>query len=368
MKILFLTNIDIGLYRFRRELIETLVRDNEVYFCVPPGEYVDKIKNIGCKFIPCNVIDRRGTNPIKDLKLYNFYRRTITEVQPDVVLSYTIKPNVYGGLVCGRRRIPFISNVTGLGTTIENGGLLSVISTRLYKRGLKKASCVFFQNEENRKLFVDKGIVRGKTRLVPGSGVNLKTNSFEHYPNESNGIRFLFVGRIMKDKGIKELLDAMQIIHREHEDAIVDIVGFCDEDYNNALIEAEQAGFIRFHGLQSEMHSFYTNCHCAVLPSYHEGMANVLLEASATGRPVITTRVPGCQETFEEGVTGFGCEAKSAESLIEAMRKFINLPHEEKERMGLAARIKMEKEYDRSIVVEAYNEEIMSSFVDSNNN
>lgn len=358
MRVLILANIDMGLYKFRRELIEELVKEHDVYFCVPEGEFVELIKNIGCKFVPCNVLDRRNTNPIKDLKLIIFYNTILKKIKPDLVLTYTIKPNVYGGVVCGRMKTPYLVNVTGLGTTMENGGLLAAISTTLYRIGLKKSRCVFFQNKDNQKLFVDKGIAKGRIRIIPGSGVNLQTHKFEPYPDDSESIRFLFVGRIMKDKGIEELLSAIRDIHKENVSVVLDVVGFCDEDYSAALNEAEKEGSIINHGLQSNVHPFYTNCHCAVLPSYHEGMANVLLEASSTGRPVITTRVPGCQETFDEGVTGFGCEAKSAESLAEAMRKFLSLTQDKRKTMGLAARAKMEREYDRNIVVQAYKEEI----------
>ena len=194
--------------------------------------------------------------------------------------------------------------------------------------------------------------------MIPGSGVNLNKHVQEKYPSDANGIRFLFVGRIMKDKGIEELLSAIQTIHKENPQVILDIVGYSDEDYSTALDEAEAGGTIIFHGLQKDVHPFYTACHCAVLPSYHEGTANVMLEASSTGRPVITTRVPGCQETFDEGITGFGCEAKNTESLIKAMRKFISISQSQREKMGNEARLKMEREYDRKIVIRAYEEEI----------
>lgn len=358
MRVLILSNIDMGLYKFRKELMEELVKDYDVYFCVPDGEYVEKIKRMGCKFISCNVLDRRSTNPIKDLKLVKFYNETLTKIKPDIVLTYTIKPNIYGGLVSTRKRLPYIANVTGLGTTIENGGLLAQISTTLYRIGLKKAQCVFFQNKNNQLLFTVKGIVKGKTRLIPGSGVNLAMHFLEDYPSDKDGIRFLFVGRIMKDKGIEELLSAIKNIHRTREDVVLDLVGFCDEDYSDNLAEAEKEGAIVNHGIQSDVHPFYKACHCTVLPSYHEGMANVMLEASSTGRPVITTGVPGCQETFDEGITGFGCEAKNVESLEETMVKFLMLSQEKRKEMGLAARKKMVREYDRNIVINAYKEEI----------
>ena len=357
MRIVILTNADIGLYKFRKELVEQLCKENEVYIVLPDGEFIESLKQLGCKFIPFE-FNRRGTNPIADLGQVKRYAKLLKKLGPDIVLTYTIKPNVYGGIACQLARVPYLANVTGLGTTIENGGLLGFISTALYRIGLKKANCVFFQNKDNQKLFVDREIVKVTTSLIPGSGVNLNTHCVEPYPNVQDGIRFLFVGRIMKDKGIGELLEAIHQIHQENQNVTLDIVGWSDEDYSDVIKKAEYQGVIHYHGLQSNVHPFYKRCHCVVLPSYHEGTANVMLEASSTGRPVITTRVPGCQETFDEGISGFGCDAKNTESLIEAMRKFLSLSQEEREKMGLAARRKMEIEYDRNIVLKAYQEEI----------
>jgi len=162
----------------------------------------------------------------------------------------------------------------------------------------------------------------------------------------------------MRDKGIGELLEAMKAVHEKHPKTSLDVVGGFDENYKEVMEEAEKTGFIRYHGRQKEVHEFYKNAHCTVLPSYHEGKANVMLESASTGRPVITTRVPGCRETFDEGVTGIGCGAKSAASLEEAMEKFLTLTSEKRADMGRRGRAKMEKEYDRDIVVRAYREEI----------
>ena len=355
MKTLILTNFDLGLYQFRRELVKELLKQGDVYISLPYGELVDKLVEDGCKFIE-TPLDRRGMNPAKDLALIMFYISTIKKLKPDVVLTYTIKPNVYGGMVCGMLNVPYLSNITGLGTSIQNGGPVAKLSLALYRAGLKKSKCVFFQNQTNRHFFVTEGIAKGKTRLVPGSGVNLQQHCAEPYPDEKDGIRFLFVGRIMRDKGISELLEAFKTIHSKHPNVTIDAVGPEEEDYVAAFAEAGDA--VRYLGPQTGMHSFYKNCHCVVLPSYHEGTANVMLEASATARPVITTTVPGCRETFDEGITGFGCEARNADSLTVAIEKFLNLTTEERTKMGLAARAKMEREYDRQLVIDAYKEEI----------
>ena len=361
-RVLILAQHFMSLYSFRRELIERLCRDgHEVYLSLPESDDNVFFENLGCKIVPTE-INRRGVNPIEDLKLILFYHKTIAEVRPEIVLSYTIKPNVYGGIVCQWKKIPYIANITGLGTSIENGGLLSKISITLYKLGLKKAKCVFFQNRDNQRFFVDRGVVKGKNRLIPGSGVNLEAHNFEPYPSDENGIRFLFVGRIMKNKGIEELLSATMDIHSKRKDVVLDVVGFFEEDYTEALGKAEKKGAVIYHGRKSDVHPFYKACHCAVLPSYYEGMSNVMLEASATGRPVITTLVPGCQETFDEGITGFGCEAREADSLKDAMLHFLSLSQSEREKMGNAAHEKMVREFDRKIVVEAYMEEIDTIF------
>ena len=357
MRILILANSDIGLAKFRSELIEKLCRKHEVVIALPYGQLINSLTKFGCRFIPVE-FNRRGKNPFADLLQLKKYARLIKENKPDIVLLYTIKPNIYGGLVCQKLGTPYIVNITGLGTAIENGGFLRLLSFTLYKFALRKASCVFFQNKTNHDLFINTGMVKPKTRVIPGSGVNLNTHSLEPYPSDESGIRFLFVGRIMKDKGIDELLAAITRIHDERKDVTADIVGWSDEDYAESLKKAESLGAIRFHGLQTDVHTFYKNCHCLVLPSYHEGTSNVVLEASSTGRPVITTRVPGCRETFEEGITGIGCSAKDTDSLIEAMNKFLSLTQEQRIRMGLNARDKMEKEFDRNIVIKAYEEEI----------
>ncbi len=359
MRIVFLANADIGLYKFRKEIVEHFCKDNEVIIVLPNGEYIPQLTKLGCTFIEFN-FNRRGMNPFADINQILRYYKLLKELLPDVVLTYTIKPNVYGGIACQMLKIPYISNVTGLGTSIENGGLLSFITKALYKLGLKKCNCVFFQNKSNQSLFVDHNMVKGKSVLIPGSGVNLEANSYEQYPPDKTIIKFLFVGRIMRDKGINELLESAKIVKSQYPNTQFDIIGWSDENYDQILKEYQDDGIVIYHGLQSEMHDFYKDTNCVVLPSYHEGTANVLLEASATGRPVITTRVPGCIETFDEGVTGFGCEAHSVESLVDAIIRFLSISDEDRKKMGLAARAKMEKEYDRKLVIAAYEQEIRS--------
>ena len=321
---------------------------------LPDEVKTDELKAAGCKVVH-TPINRRGVNPAEDFKLLRSYLGLLKEEKPDLVLTYTIKPNIYGGFCCGLMKIPYLVTVTGLGSTFQKKGLLLKMIVAMYRAGLKKAACVFFQNEENRKIFENYRIKGKSTRLVKGSGVNLSRHTFEEYP-EGETVRFLYVGRMMREKGIEELLEAAARLHGT--EAEFELLGYCDEDYQDRLDACEKEGVIRQLGFDPQVHEYLTRASALVLPTWHEGMSNVLMEASATGRPVIATNISGCREIFEEGVTGFGCEAKSGESLTEALRKFLNLSREERARMGHRAREKMEREFDRNKVVVAYYKEI----------
>ncbi|MBR6119054.1 MAG: glycosyltransferase family 4 protein [Oscillospiraceae bacterium] len=356
-KIVILTNNASGLISFREELLRKLAESDNVLVVLPPSEYTAVIERTGCHVYPVD-LDRRGMNPIHDLKLYRAYRQILKREHPDAVITYTVKPNVYGGRACAALKIPYLCNITGLGTAIENGGLLSHLTLRLYRIGLKHAACVFFQNEDNLSFFRQRRVVSGKTRLIPGSGVNLEHHRFEEYPSEEDGYRFLFVGRVMRDKGVRELLEAFRTIHSSHLNVMLHMIGSFDEDYQALIKQAEADGFLRYHGIQKDVHRFYQSCHCVVLPSYHEGMANVLLEAASTGRPVIATRVPGCKETFDEDCTGYGCEAKNTNSLVDALEHFLSGSEDIHRKMGKKARDKMCREFNREIVIRTYLEEL----------
>jgi glycosyltransferase involved in cell wall biosynthesis len=357
-KVLILSNHHVYTYNLRKEIIQKILYENyEVYLVLPYGEKVERLMEIGCKFIDLP-LDRRGINPINDLKLLFSYYRIIKKIKPSVVLSYTIKPNIYGGIASKSTNTPYLANVTGIGTSINNKGLIQKITLTLYKFGLKKAACVFFQNELNRQLFIDKHIVNGKTKLIPGSGVNLNYHCFEDYPDSDDIIKFLFIGRIMKDKGIDELLEAAQKIKGMYPNVQFDLVGYCEENYTKRLSDFENRGIIKYHGQQDDVHSFIKGAHAIIHPSYHEGMANVLLEAASTGRPVLASNIPGCRETFDEGISGYGFEVRNTLALVNTIEKFIQLPYEKKKQMGIAGRSKVEREFDRQIVIDSYMEEI----------
>ncbi|NQU80854.1 MAG: glycosyltransferase family 4 protein [Bacteroidetes bacterium] len=350
-----------GLYKFRKELIEELLERKDIVFVsIPKDEYIPKLKNLGCKIIKTHV-DRRGVNLFNDLRLFVSYINNIRNINPDIILTYTIKPNIYGGIASRITRKKYISNITGLGTAIENKGLLQIIALWLYKISLRSSSCIFFQNEPNKKLFLDSSIIKGKTRVIPGSGVNLTLHRYETYPKSEEIIKLLFIGRIMKAKGIDELLFAAKIIKEKYSNVHFDLLGSCEEKYHKRLNEFERAGIIHYYSHQDDVHNFISNSHATILPSYHEGTSNVLLESASTGRPVLASKVTGCIETFDEGISGIGFEAKNAESLLDKIIQFIELPYEKKKAMGIAGREKMEKEYNRRIIIDAYIDEINST-------
>lgn len=349
-KILILANSSKGVYGFRNELMLALLKDYQVMVSVPDETCTKELEQEGCEIIH-TPIDRRGMSPKEDAGLFLAYTRLLKQLKPDLVLTYTIKPNIYGGYACRRQKIPYIATITGLGSAFERSGMLKRMIICMYRAGLKRAECVFFQNAQNRELFKDYGITGKKDQLVSGSGVNLEIHHVESYP-EDKITRFLFVGRIMKEKGIEEFLAAAEELHDENNS--FELLGYCDEDYQDMLDQYESRGVIRQHGFHTDIHPFLKEASALVLPTYHEGMSNVLMEASATGRPVIASNISGCKEIFEEGSTGFGCEPQNAESLIQAIRKFQELSVEQRAKMGLTARKKMEQEFDRRSVTDVY--------------
>lgn len=272
--------------------------------------------------------------------------------KPDLVITYTIKPNVYGGFAARLVGIPYAVNITGLGTAFQNEGVLKKLVTMMYKVGLKKAKVVFFENDENRQIFIREKIVpKSKTCLLNGAGVNLKHYRVAEYP-KGDSTRFLFVGRVMKEKGIDELFTVMRRLVAESIPCSLDVVGGYEEDYKEIIKTCEDEGWLHYHGFQKDVKPFIHNSHCFVLPSWHEGMANTNLECAASGRPVITSNIHGCLEAVEDGVTGFLCEKKNPDDLYRVMKQMCELTFERRMAMGLAGRKRMEEIFDKRKVVE----------------
>lgn len=351
MIILVIANNDIGLYKFRKELLQKLIDDgNEVYISLPNGNLVQPMVDMGCKFIE-TAVDRRGINPVTDLKLFLNYRKMIGKVKPDFIITYTIKPNVYAGIVSAIKHKKYAINITGLGTAFQKQGIFLKLIVMLYKFACKKAHTVIFENCENMKLFLDYRIVKEEQCLLnAGAGVNLEEYPFEEYP-PTDKIRFLFVGRIMQEKGIDELFDAAKRIKREYDNVEFDVVGMYEDNYEETVNRLVYDGIINFYGYQQDVKPFVKQSHCFVLPSWHEGMANTNLECGAMGRPIITSNIHGCLEAVVDGKTGYLVEKKNANDLYEKIKRFIELPYDEKVKMGQASHDHIAEVFDKKKVV-----------------
>ena len=351
MKFLIITNHSYMLWQFRRELIAALMERGEVVISMPFVGHEEDFKAMGCRCLNIN-LDRRSINPVTDLALYRHYRKLLKSEKPDMVITYSIKPNVYAGFACRRMKIPYCVNVQGLGTAFQKEPIASIV-TLMYRIAVKKAETVFFENEDNADEFVQRKIItRSKQTVLHGAGVDLEGYSKQEYPSEENGIHFLFLGRIMKEKGVDELFSAARNLKNKYGDKVIfDLVGFFEDEYKETVEELVKDGIVVFHGFQSNPKPYYAMCHCTVLPSYHEGMSNVLLEAASTGRALITTDIPGCREAVDEGVSGFLCRKTDTESLYECMEKFVRLSETERKEMGQEGRRKMESEFGKGSVV-----------------
>jgi len=358
MKVLLLANNIGGLLSFRKEVVEAIIKDgNEITISAPYDDRYKEVTEMGASYVDI-AIDRRSTNPIKDLSLIRHYIKLIKKENPDVVLSYTIKPNVYGGMFCRWCGIPQIANITGLGTALECSSLLQKFIFILYRIGLKKAKRVFFQNQDNMNFCIKNRLTPNCGYLIPGSGVNLTRFTSQEYPADDK-VKFIFISRIMKQKGIDQYLDTAKVIRKEYPNTEFHILGFCEDSYESILKELSNDGTIIYHGTTSDVRPFIANVHCTIHPTYYpEGMSNVLLESCASGRPVITTNRSGCREIVDDGVNGYIVKQQNSRDVIEKVRKFLSLSWEEKREMGLIARKKVEEQFDRNIIVKAYLEAI----------
>ena len=356
-KVLFLVNHDVVIYNFRCELVEELIKlKHEVVISCPYGERIDDLVAFGAKHVDLE-IDRHGMNPIKDLKLIKYYKSLMKEEKPDIIFSYTIKPNIYGAIAARKCKIPFIANITGLGQGIESGGLKQKLCVFLYKRAFIKVRKVYFQNLDNRQFFIDHKIAVDKHDMLPGSGVNLNKYTVQKFQSYNT---FLFMARIMKEKGINEFLDAATRLKEKHPEVNIYVCGFCDDDYSDVIKEYSDRGIIEYGGMVRDTVSYYAKTSCIILPSYHEGMSNTLLEAAACGRPIIASNIPGCRESVIDNESGLLCEPRNADDLYNKMEKFLSLSDKEKVNMGLRGRKLMEEKFDRYIVVNKYIDELKS--------
>ncbi len=337
-------------WQFRRELTATLCREHEVVISTPFVGHEEDLAALGCRTVE-TAVDRRGINPVTDLKLYRFYRALLKKEKPDLVITYSIKPNIYAGMACRLMKIPYAVNVQGLGTAFQRP-LLATVAKWLYKIALKKAKTTFFENTGNAAEFVSRGIqTADRQTILAGAGINLAFHTYQPYP-QNDKIHLLFIGRIMTEKGMDELFAAARTLCAEGVPFVLDLVGFYEDEYKETVDRLVEDGIAVFHGFQSDPRPYYAAADAVVLPSYHEGMSNVLLEAAATGRPIITSDIPGCREAVDGEKNGFLVPVRDAAALTAVLRRFCGMSPDERVAMGAAGRAFMEATFDKNRVVE----------------
>lgn len=306
-------------------------------------------------------MDRSGLNPLADGLLTLRFTRLLRTVRPRALLTFTIKPNIYGALAARVTGIPSITNVSGLGTAFIREGLLSRFVGALYRLAFAGSHVVFFQNPDDRDLFLSRGIVDStKARLLPGSGIDLERFS-PAKPLDSGEPVFLFIGRLLADKGVREFVEAAQLTKAQYPQARFQLLGALDPGNRTAISEEELKQWvgdadIEYLGPTDDVRPFIANASAVVLPSYREGLPRSLLEGAAMARPLIATDVPGCREIVKDGETGLLCQVRSASSLAGAMTRFAAMGVDQRQALGEAARGKVEAEYDERAVIDAYLE------------
>jgi glycosyltransferase involved in cell wall biosynthesis len=364
MKIAIVLNTSWNVYNFRLGLINALREDgNEIFVIAPPDQYSNRLVDMGFKFLPVRM-DSRGVNPMKDfrliLELYKLYKK----VGPDIILHYTVKPNIYGTLAAKAAGIPMINNVCGLGTVFLKKGLVSVVAKTLYRFAFRYPHKVFFQNHDDFQLFVREKLIKPRIAdTVPGSGIDLKKFQPDEYSDSTASFTFLVISRLIYDKGIIEYIDAIRKLNALGINARFQILGAKDPVHKRGIpVEIVdswiQEGLVEYLGTTDDVKSKVALADCVVLPSYREGLPRTLLEAASMGKPIITTNTAGCKHVVDDQENGFLCEVKSADDLAEKMLKMLQLSPEDRKLMGEKGRNKVLQQFDENIVINKYQEAI----------
>jgi len=364
-KVVIAANSASNIVIFRQGLIRALAAAGHEPVVVAPFDSAvsERMERLRVKTVDIH-IDRSGLNPIADLNLLSAFRRILKHLAPSALLSFTIKPNIYGCIAARALGIPAIPNVSGLGTVFLVGGPLRLLVTAMYRFAFKHCRFVFFQNPDDAELFVGLGIVRpSQVRLVPGSGIDLQY--YAPAPLSAGPSIFLLVARLLRDKGIREYVEAARMLRAEFPEARFQLLGPLDPGNRSAIGQAEleqwiKEGVVEYLGPTDDVRPGVTAATVIVLPSYREGLPRALLEGAAMARPLITTEVPGCREVVEDGVNGLLCEVRSAGSLADAMRKMIRMSAADRAEMGRAARRTVEERFSEERVVGVYLDALKS--------
>lgn len=356
-------NASWNIYNFRQGLIRALQAEgHDVVALSPADDYAPRLAELGVAHVALPM-DSAGVSPVRDLALLLRYRRALKRLRPAAFLGYTAKPNIWGSLAAQSLGIPTINNVSGLGTAFIRSGLLTAIVANLYRLAFRRSTTIFFQNPEDRDLFVGKKIVAARrAALLPGSGIDLAR--FAPAPRQAGeGFAFLLVARLLRDKGVGEFVEAAAALRPRYPQARFRILGFLDVANRTAVSRAEverwvAEGIVDYLGDAEDVRPAIAAADCVVLPSYREGLPRTLLEAAAMAKPVIATDVPGCRHAVSAGVTGLLCAPRDAGALAQAMARMLDMTPEARRAMGAAGRARVEAEFDEKRVVAAYLEAI----------
>lgn len=346
-RILILSDDSFSLRQFRRELIATMRASGmDVVLGIPAGEDAAVLEELGCK-----LIDIKAKKIKSNRELTARYRKLLKTEKPDMVITYGLRPNICGGNACRKAKVPYCANIQNPGD-LSHRSLGSLLLRHRCRKALKMAKVVFFENAPCAAFFEKKKMVQPAQQVIlSGAGVNLQHFSLQPYP-DNDPVRFLYLGRMKQEKGTDELLSAIKMLYDDCYEVRLDLVGTADHIYDEMLAPLKEMGIVVVHGFQEDPRPFYAACDCVVMPSHVEGMNNVLLEAAATGRPVIASYIPGCREAVEESRTGFTFRTQDKYALYEAMGRFARMKRSQREEMGLAGRQRMEELFDRQLVVE----------------
>jgi glycosyltransferase involved in cell wall biosynthesis len=363
MKVAIVLNTSWNIYNFRLNFVRSmLAKGYDVHTIAPIDNYTHYLEELGCTHHNVKM-DSRGANPIKDLglmfELWGIYRK----VRPDIILHYTIKPNVYGTLAASMLRIPTINNVCGLGTVFLKNNLVSALAMMLYKLAFRFPRKVFFQNPDDLALFLNKNLIPAKSAdLIPGSGIDLSHFTPTDF-KRNDTFTFLLISRLITDKGIMEYVEAVRKLKSKGVAARFQILGAKDPEHARGIKlsiidEWIKAGTIEYLGTSDDVRNFINQADCVVLPSYREGTPRTLLEAAGSSKPIVATDVPGCHHVVEDNYNGLLCKLKSADDLALKMEQMLALDNATLKKFGENGRKKIEFEFDEKIVITKYLQEI----------
>ena len=363
MKIVFSSNISWSIYNFRTPLLKSLQKDGHIIYTVASKDkYADKLIDEGFFFDEVK-LNNNSKNPFEDIKLVFQYYNLYKKIKPDVICHNAIKPNIYGTIAAKFLGIPVVNNISGLGTLFIKESLSTKIAKFLYKVSQRKADKVFFQNTEDYQEFLKNNLVKeGICEIIPGSGVN--TELFIPKKNEERMLfRFIFIGRLLFDKGILEYIKALRILKKKYSNFEGTMLGPIYQSNNTAITEENlkewiKEGVVNYLGITDNIVEFMQEADCLVLPSYREGLSKVLIEASSVGVPIITTNVPGCKDVVVNEVTGLLCEAKNVNDLAMKMEEMLNYDEKKRKEMGLNARKRAIAFFDEKIIINQYKNAI----------